>query len=53
MEGILKRKVSIFRGYQDKWFTVTADGLLKQYEVEQSARILVLDEAKPSPNTNL
>lgn len=33
MEGILKRKISIFRGYQDRWFVLTDDGLMKQYEV--------------------
>ncbi|XP_071148616.1 heat shock 70 kDa protein 12A-like [Mytilus edulis] len=36
MEGILKRKISIFRGYQDRWFVLTDDGLIKQYEKKPS-----------------
>ncbi|XP_076088878.1 heat shock 70 kDa protein 12A-like [Mytilus galloprovincialis] len=36
MEGILKRKISIFRGYQDRWFVLTDDGLMKQYEKKPS-----------------
>ncbi|XP_052080701.1 uncharacterized protein LOC127718686 [Mytilus californianus] len=36
MDGILKRKISIFRGYQDRWFVLTDDGLMKQYEKKPS-----------------
>lgn len=32
MEGALKRKVSIFRGYQDKWFVLKEDGNMQQYD---------------------
>ncbi|XP_063411922.1 heat shock 70 kDa protein 12A-like isoform X2 [Mytilus trossulus] len=37
MEGILKRKISIFRGYQDRWFLLTKDGLMRQYEKKPSS----------------
>lgn len=33
MEGILKRRVSILRGYQDRWFILSEDGIMKQHEV--------------------
>lgn len=33
MEGILKKKVSILRGFEDKWFKLTEDGFLEYYEV--------------------
>lgn len=36
MEGILKRKISIFRGYQDRWFVLTEDGLMRQHDVSIS-----------------
>ncbi|VDI65162.1 Hypothetical predicted protein [Mytilus galloprovincialis] len=36
MEGILKRKISIFRGYQDRWFVLTEDGLMRQHDNKPS-----------------
>ncbi|XP_052091560.1 uncharacterized protein LOC127728285 isoform X2 [Mytilus californianus] len=36
MEGILKKKVSIMRGFEDKWFKLTENGFLEYYEVKPS-----------------
>ncbi|XP_071156538.1 heat shock 70 kDa protein 12A-like [Mytilus edulis] len=36
MEGILKKKVSILRGFEDKWFKLTEDGFLEYYEIKPS-----------------
>ncbi|CAG2192154.1 unnamed protein product [Mytilus edulis] len=36
MEGILKKKVSILRGFEDKWFKLTEDGFLEYYEIKSS-----------------
>lgn len=33
MEGYLKKWTSIFRGYQDRWVIITAEGYLNYYEV--------------------
>ncbi|CAG2220776.1 unnamed protein product [Mytilus edulis] len=32
MEGTLKRRISFFTGYQDKWFVLADDGNIKQFE---------------------
>ncbi|XP_052091580.1 heat shock 70 kDa protein 12A-like isoform X2 [Mytilus californianus] len=32
MEGTLKRKISFFTGYQDKWFVLADDGNIKQFD---------------------
>ncbi|VDI31373.1 Hypothetical predicted protein [Mytilus galloprovincialis] len=36
MEGILKKKVSIMRGFEDKWFKLTENGFLEYYEIKPS-----------------
>lgn len=36
MEGILKRRISILRGYQDRWFILTEDGFMRQHEKKPS-----------------
>ncbi|CAC5372729.1 unnamed protein product [Mytilus coruscus] len=36
MEGILKKKISILRGFEDKWFKLTEDGFLEYYEIKPS-----------------
>ncbi|CAC5392284.1 unnamed protein product [Mytilus coruscus] len=32
MEGTLKRKISFFTGYQEKWFVLEDDGNIKQFD---------------------
>jgi len=36
MEGYLKKWTSIFRGYQDRWVIITAEGYLNYYEVSKT-----------------
>ncbi|CAG2196300.1 unnamed protein product [Mytilus edulis] len=38
MEGILKRKISFFTGYQDKWFVLADDGNIKQFDRQPTVR---------------
>jgi hypothetical protein len=33
MEGPLKKKVSVLRGFQEKWFVLSEKGFLQYYEV--------------------
>lgn len=33
MEGTLKRKISFFTGYQEQWFVLADDGIIKQFDV--------------------
>ena len=33
MEGSLKKRVSVIKGYKDQWFVLQEDGYLKYYSV--------------------
>ncbi|VDI76900.1 Hypothetical predicted protein [Mytilus galloprovincialis] len=50
MEGILKRKISKLKGYQDQWFILTEDAFMKQYE--HSSPDVAYDEDEDDVFTN-
>lgn len=42
MEGVLKKKVSILRGFEDKWFELKNDGFLECYEVNSFQYVFIV-----------